>query len=806
VFVRRTSLSLNYWITLLRSAVISVRRDASTRWIAGLHAIAVASGLTVFTLVDAGVLRALPFARPQDLVRVHITRGAAGPAELVAEHEFVALRQRGHQFKGIAAVKEVQLIVKPADNLEVLNAARVSGEFFGLLGVRALHGATFGPDAESTPDVIVLSHGYWRDRFGGDPAVIGRLLPTATTPFRIVGVMPADFRYPMGVTRLGLDLKAWAPLPLGALAPPDPKMRVGTLPHFFARLDSTDRRTAAEARLRVLVQAERTTTPLAFGRSPHVELEPLRHSVLATSRGWMSALAVALGLLLLSSALGSGGLLLFRMAARMDDLRIQATLGADHYRLLWQLLIEGALTTVAGSAAGLLVAFWAVESLGRTVPATLVLVGTPRLDGAALLMTVMLSATAVAVFGLLAVQRLRSDATRGLVGVSHASRLRVSPALVGGQLFATVVLLTGTLAFTLSFVRLLSVDLGFEPSDVAVLSANARGDHPARGTAYVSELSAAIGRLPHVTTVAAVSERCSVPFVRVRCSSLRVEDAASGRAFSGDNAIQVHEVTNTYFTAVGMTLLHGSLPSPSDRDTAIVLNRRAFRTYLGTAWTPGMVLSIDRQVVRVAGVVADALIDGPEEPSRLEGYRVIRAEDLERGQIVFKADDLDGAITDAKGLLAAALPDQPVPSPLRLRTALANFLEYRRFSAIVAISLGCLATVTAIVAAYALLALSLATRRRELAIRQAIGGSRWRVALNVMGPELSRAFAAIAVGGGVAVLLTSLVESYLFDTGPLWLVAIWASALLGLIVVVAAGIPTARAVRQTSLRMLGVAR
>ncbi|MEX2272328.1 MAG: ABC transporter permease [Vicinamibacterales bacterium] len=767
---------------------------------------AVASALTVFALVDAGVLRRLPFAQPDALARVHFTRGPAGPAELISEHEFLALRQRAHGFKGIAALKEVQLTVKPATSLEVLNAARVSGEFFALLGVRALHGTTFGQEAESTPDIVVLSYWYWRDRFGGDPAAIGRLLPTATTPLRIVGVMPPEFRYPMGVTRLGLDLKAWAPLPLAALRPPNPNMRVGTLPHFLARLDPADRLAAAEARLRLLVQAQRADTPRAFGRSPHVHLESLRRSVLASSRGWMSALAVALGLLLLSSALGSGGLLLFRMAARMDDLRIQATLGADHIRLLMQLAIEGALTTMAGSVAGVLLAYWMVEILGGAIPATLVLVGAPRLGTGALLMVLALFASPVALFCLLAVRKLRSAAAAGVAGITHASRLRISPALVGGQLFLAAVLLTGTLAFTLSFARLASIDLGFTPTGVAVLAANARGNHPARGTPYVSELSSAIGRLPYVSAVAAVAERCSVPFVRVKCSSYRVSDVASGRTFSGDEGIQVHEVTASYFDAMGMTLRSGALPQLTNHDPTIILNEHALRTYRGSPWTPGMVLSIDGQLVSVIGVVADALIDGPEEPSRLEGYRVIRVEDLERGQLVLKANELDRAVDDATALVAAALPDQPVPTPLRLDAALTGLLEYQRFSTIVALSLGCLATVTAVVGAYALLALSLATRRKEIAIRQAVGGSRLRVAADIIGHDLSRAFAAIAAGGVVAMVLASRVESYLFNTGPLWIVALWASASLAFIVVLAALIPTAHAVRQTSLRMLGVAR
>ena len=425
-------------------------------------AIGIGGNTAMFSAVDALLLRPLPYHEPDRLVKVWEKRPAEGVLDnVVAPADFIDWARMNTVFEEMAAYVGITADLTGVGEPIRLAAAGVSPPFFDILRVQPALGRAFRRE-EATPGrhrVVILGHSLWQSRFGGDPAAVGRTISLNGVPHEIVGVLPADFEFPDAAIEL------WAPMPLtGGTAPPT---RSNHSLEVFARMKPGVTLEAARAdmdRVGAMLQKEYPDTNRTHGVYVRLLAEDLARPV----RSGLLMLLAAVAFVLLIACVNVANLLLARAASRRREMAVRAALGAGRGRLAGQALTESVLLGLAGGAAGLVVAQWAIGLVRRLVPAGLPLLGVQHigLDGRVLLFTFSISILTGLVFGLLPAWHIaREDVNQSLKDGGRSPgnvRRRLRTGLVVGEIALASLLLVGAGLTLRSFHRLLNTDAGFE--------------------------------------------------------------------------------------------------------------------------------------------------------------------------------------------------------------------------------------------------------------------------------------------------------------------------------------------------------
>ncbi len=724
----------------------------------------IGASTAVFSVVDAVVLRALPFDRAERLVAVREVE-KTGALTATSPQNFLDWRSRQTVFTGLAAMTSGSVNLERDGRAapESLQGSRVTANFFQVLRVAPLKGRLFTPadEVEGHDRVAIVSYGLWQRRFGGTPDVIGRHLPADDGDLEVVGVMPPGFDYPPA-SPVPKDI--WTPY----VIPPGQRTRSATS-HYWtlqlvARLRDGVSVRAAQSDLDRITAALMAATPSWFSGMTGVRVEPLRDALTDGVRTWMVLLLGAVAFVLALACVNVANLLLVRATTRVREVSLRAALGATRGDLVRARLVESLLLSVIGALLGCGAAWFGVDVLRRAMPETV-----PRAAAIAVNLRVLGAAVAAAVgTGLLsglvpALTSSRPDVNSALRNTGRAEtpdrkRLLLQNLLVGSEVALAVVLTVGSALFTASFARVTRVDLGMDVDHVLTVRILPPPDAVHKRVRML-DIADRVGHLPGID-VGSVSGFVPM-WGGTASSSLYVAGQPPGSGSMADR----REVSPGLFRALRIPLLAGRPFEAGDQTgpPVCILDAAAATAVFG-----GVERAVGRSIFfegerTVVGVVGDIRQWGPERAARNAAYIPFAQSDMTWGTLLLRTSAESGTILPAiRAAIASEFPDAIVPTARPLQSFLAGRLASRRFNMLLLGLFGLLGVVIAALGVYGVLAHVVTRRTREIGIRMALGAA----PANMVRSVLTRA--AVVVGVGIlaglcgAWSLANMVETFLF--------------------------------------------
>lgn len=722
----------------------------------------------VFTVVETVLLRPLPFGSPERLVRIwEMTR--EGDRFSFSAPNYLDLRAQSRTLESIAAYSEIaaRTVVDGGGEPQRITAVPVSASFGEALGVAPQIGRMFSAAAErgGNPERhVVLSEGLWRTRFGADPLVVGRTVKLGGHEHVITGVMPPGFDFPGGA-------EAW--LPLSASPSTD---RGDKDLAVFGRLRPGV--TLAQARDDLRTVARRLSDEhLDSNGGWSADAVPFSEWIVTPRfREAVWILSGAVGLLLLLACANVANLLIAQAVSRQNEIRIRAALGAQRARIIRQLFTESALLAGLGTAAGLLVAVWSAELLrslggGGRVPRLDEL----HVDGSVLAFACIAGAVSCLVFGLapaLHASRvdLRSSLDEGARSTGRTSRLRSG--LVVLEVALALLLVVGAGLLARSFVRLVNVDPGFDTNTIAMPLDLSSGRYPDErvGAAY-AEVLQRVRALPGVMDAAATSTN---PFRQFGFSNnVTPEEKAAEAPASGLIQAGWRSVTPRFFETLQIPVLSGRTFTDADRAGAervvVVSSSLAERLWPGESavgkrlyW--GGTTGRTRLVVGVSGDIRDVQLEAAPPPMLFVPHAQL---DLRSMTVVIRSTTgLEAVAPELRAIMRDLDPAMPVPPVHSVDDSHAALAAGPRFNLWLLGAFASVALVLAVTGVYAVVAFTVAERRREIAVRMALGASEARVVGMVLRSGVRLSALGVIAGTLAALGATRLLAGLLYDVAP----------------------------------------
>jgi putative ABC transport system permease protein len=793
--------------TLLKDLRYAVRMFAKSPGFAAVAILALALGIgantAIFSVVNAVLLRPLPYAEPDRVVAVwQDYRARGGPErEWASPTNFYDWRDQNQTFESMAALLGWNPTLTGIAEPEQITGAAISQDMFRVLGVEPALGRAFRPeeDQQGGERVVILGHGLWKRRFAADPGVLGQTLSLGGESFTVIGVMPAGFQLPF-ITNSELFR------PMRQVLSP----RCGrgcVVLRAVARMKPGITFDGARADMSTIAARLSEQYPEA-NAGIGATLVPLHEQTVGNVRLALMILLAAVAFVLLIACANVANLLLARATARGREIAIRTALGAGRGRLIRQLLTESVLLALLGGALGLLLAFWLVELLVTFSPD-----GTPRareiaVDGPMLVFTLGVALVTGVIFGLVpALQASRPDLNQSLKENKGANASggghRIRNVLVVAEIALALVLLVGAGLLMKSFVNLLKVDPGFNAENVLTLRVGlprTRYPEPHQINGFYSQLIERVKGLPGVGSAGATS---TLPLGGSNSDTSFIIEGRPVSAGADGPVAWYSSVTTDYFSALGMRLTRGRLFDERDQEKTtrvVVISQEMARRYWPDEDPIGKRIGNEGDEpdwTEIVGIVADVkqfgltIEDRPtmyfpqsQQPSRVMFVAV-------RGQSDPTA--LAGAV---RGQVSELDKDLAVSQVLSMKEVVSRSVAEPRFTLLLLTVFAGLALVLAAVGIYGVMSYSVTQRRHEIGIRMALGASSGEVLRLVVGHGLVLTAAGVGIGLGAAVALTRVMESLLYGvsaTDPLTFAAI--ALLLTAVAVAASFIPARRATR-----------
>jgi predicted permease len=765
-------------------------------------ALGIGATSAIFSVVNAVLLRPLPFPEPDRLVQVAQTW--KGRPAVYSPQNFLDVEAQATSFSGMAAIDAGGVTLTGQGAATRLEGAEVSASFFDVLGVRPRLGRAFlaGENEPGRDRVAVLGYALWRDRFGSDPGVVGRTLSLNRQPYTVVGVAPPGFRYPE-------PAEIWTPLEYDQMF--RSKSRGAWYLTVVGRLRSGA--TLAGARQEAGTIAERLARAYpADDEGVGGIVIPLLDATVGESRRALLVLLGAVGLVLLVACVNVANLLLARVAVRETELAVRAALGAGRGRLVRQLLTESLVLAVLGGAAGLLLSVAILDGLLALQPQ-----GVPRLDEVSVNRTVVAFAAALSLlttvlFGafpaLQTGRRSSAQALRqGSRGILSGRRGGLRGGLVVGQIALAMVLVAGSALLLRSFALLRQVDPGFRTGSALAfrisLPESAYADD-ARMLSFHDELQRRLAALPGVRSVG------SVTAVPLGGSHFNISFTVEGWPEvppAQQPSMEVRIATPGYFGTIGIPVRRGRAFTESDGPDApqvVVLSESAVHRYFPHEEPIGrkIHLGLGRGRGRkpggeVVGVVGDVKEIGLAAESPPQIYVPYAQFPLPSMDVVLRTTVEPRSLAAVAERVVHGLDAElPVARVATLDEVLARSVSEPRFYAILLGSFAGTALFLAALGLFGVTSYAVAQRTRELAVRIALGARREELLRMVLREALLLGAAGVAVGLAGAVLLSRVISSMLFSLSPRDPLTLGGVALLLLATTLLAGyLPARRATR-----------
>jgi len=769
-----------------------------------LVALALGIGATtaIFSVVDAVLLKPLPFRDPERLLVIWEKNPTLNKMKLfVAPANFLAWQRQSRTIESMAALQDVSVNLTGGPNGHVdpeeVRGERVSATLFPLLGVQPVVGRTFREDEDQPGNAfaVLLSYSLWQRRFGGDRAIVGKTIRLRNQPYTVTGVLPPDF----AVLEPNIDL--WVPLGLNGS---DPRVALSRFLVVIARRKDTLDRASAEFDA-IGGRLEQSMPELNRGWRPSIFT--IEGELVGDVRRSLWVLLAAVGCLLLMACVNVANLLLSRGAGRRRELALRLALGAGRARIVNQLLAESVLLSLGGGALGLLLATAVIRGLAHSGTG-----GIPRLAFAAVDLRLFLFALAVSLLtgvlfgavpawttsGANLVPALNQGGRSGTTG--RAGRA-VRNGLVVVEVALAVVVLIGAGLLIRSFIRLRSTSPGFEPAGLLTMRvplAGLRNAAPERKVAFVEELTGRIGALPGVRSVGGVN---GLPLTGLGNGVPFIPEGQPAPAPSQWPVGVLRSVTPAYFRTMGIPLVAGRTFSSSDDVQAplvIVVNRTLAHRFWPASNPIGAHLILDFRKPRSAEVIG---VVGDVKPERLE------AEDWPTIYNAYSQAPVNTMTLAARCLgpplaLASAAqrevqrldPDQPVADVRTMDDVVSKAVSGARFNTGLLTAFAAIAFALAAVGIYGVISYDVSERINEIGIRMALGAQPGDLLRLVVGEGARMALYGITAGLTVSFAVTRLMAAMLYGVNPTDAYTFWGiSILLALVALAASYLPSRRA-------------
>jgi len=788
----------------LRYTFRSLRRDRGFAFIAiVILALGIGANIAVFSVVNTLVLRPLPYPHAEQLVWFagnHGQGGLSGVTYNVSSYEEYAKHARSFQevtcYQAFWGSTEYNM-TGHGDPKHV-QAVMVANNFFHMMGVNPLLGRTFRPEehAKGAALVSMLTYPFWQREFGGDPNVVGRTIEMNNKAVTIIGVLPQSFDF-ASVFSPGLRVDFFIPAYM------DEIRNWGNTVAIVARLKPGVTLGQAQAEANILSPQFRAAHPEPDWFMEYTaDLSSLQDYVTGKLRRSLFALWGAVGLILLIVCVNLSNLLLARLASRSKEFAMRSALGAGRGRLIGQLLTESLALSGIGATLGVAIAYGVTTYLAHQGSITLPMLNLVLVDGAALLWTLLITLLVGLLFGIVPglilsrtnVQESLKDAGRGLSEGRGHDRLR--SVLVVSEVALACVLLVGSGLLLRSFLRVLDVDLGFQPSEAAVVDINY--DPGAKGEKIAPSLQQILAAVKAVPGVEAAGVADMLPLDRDRSWGLVNPSREYGK--NDQQSAIVRIVTPGYLEAMGIRLIEGrdiTWQEVFDRAPVAVINETAARYHWpGQSPIGREARGFSDKPGRIIGVVADVRVSSLESSSGPEIY-LPASIDPEGAQLVVRSKlPPDVLTTSILPVLRRLNPAQPNNTFRPVQSLVDRSVSPRRFFVYLVGIFAALGLTLAALGIYGVISYSVTRQTHEIGIRMALGASGAQVQRSVIGRTLRLAGIGIAIGAVGSIVIARWIESLLFRTEPWDPVAFVSMVTLLLAIAGLAGyIPSMRASR-----------
>ncbi|MEK6281453.1 MAG: ABC transporter permease [Acidobacteriota bacterium] len=772
-------------------------------------ALGIGANAAIFSIVNDVLLRSLPYEEPDRIVTLWENNAKEGIArDDVSPANFLDWRERQQVFSDIAFANPNSMDYVSSGEPEVIRADAVSKGFFQVFGAGALYGRTFLPEEHEAGknQVVVLSHGVWQRRFGGDRNLIGRTLTLDGQPTTVVGVMPPDFRLYLFDRE-----EMWAPqVPNDAMK----QQRKATYLKVIARLKPGVTLAQAQAELNNIASQlaqENPNTNQGIGITAVTLPEHLKGK-------WRQPLLIlfaAVGLVLLIACANVANLALARGSAREREFAIRAAVGAGRSRIMRQLLIESLLLALLGCVGGLLLAVWGVNLIVAFNPGDIPRIEQVSLNGLTLAFVSIVSLLTTLFFGLApALQLSKPDLQSALkdtgqTATANPTRHRLRNSLVVAQIALAVVLLAGAVLLLRSFVGLLKVDPGFAAEKVVAIQAFIwdRYNKAESRELYVKETLEKIETLPGVEAAGVTT---AIPLLESsQTSSLPFAVEGKPPEQSGQEPVAQFTIASAnYFSAIGARLLSGRLFNQFDaKDTprvALINDTMAKRNWPGEN-PVGAKFTLKRggrdarggTTMEVIGVVTDQRQDGLEKTARQEFF--IPYAQAPSGSTIFVVrtkGDPNALLQSLKARIWESNKTQPFYAVTTMDQLVSDSLKARRFNLILLGVLAALALTLASIGIYGVISFTTGQRTHEIGVRMALGAQTRDIIKLVVGEGLTLTLIGIVIGLMASFAVTRFLSSLLFNISPTDpFTFVFISILLTSVALLACYIPARRATK-----------
>src|SRR5215217_7427717 len=761
-------------------------------------ALGIGANTAIFSLVNAVVLRPLPFSDPDRLVWIWGNIRNGGNRASVSPLDFLDYREQNKTLENLAATMPLPVNVTGNGDPERLNAAAVTGNFFQTFGVTPVLGRGFTVENEKSgqDQVAVLSHDLWQRRFGADPGIIDKTILLNGKATQVLGVMGSDVSLPQ-VAEL------WVPLNFDSDS--DMKMRKAHFLRPIGRLRPGVRLTQAQADLDLIAaQLEKQYPDSNTGWN--TRLVSLREQLLGGSRTYVLILFGAVGLVLLIACANVANLLLVRAASRQKEIALRTALGASRPRIMRQMITESVLLAIMGGALGALLARFGVDLLVSFSRATLPRTVTVQVDATVLLFTFLISLATGVLFGLAPAFRtlqvnLIESLKEGVRGAGETGlRNRTRNVLVVFESAIAVMLLIGAGLLVRSLIALQSVDPGFDAKNVLTMRldlARNKYDTPEKTANFLTELQTRVGSLPSVETVGLITELPlsgqlnDLPFTVEGRPPVTID-----QAFGAD----FRRVNENYFSALRIPFLRGrnfTAQELRQEEKPVIVSQQLVDQVFPNENPLGkrLISAISDTRYEIIGVVGDIRhnsLGSPPVPTMYFPYLETPFTNL---VIRTKTEPLSIA-AEVRKEIQAIDPDQPVAAVKPMTSWVEQSVAAQRYRTMLLGLFAVLAVVLAATGIYGVMSYTVAQRTHEIGVRMALGAERFDVLKLVVRQGMMLAVIGVVSGLIGAFALTRVMSTLLFEVrarDPITFVAV--AALLMVVAFLACLVPALRATK-----------
>jgi putative ABC transport system permease protein len=726
-------------------------------------ALGIGANSAIFTVVNSVLLHPLPFPQPEQICQIYTARFQDSVA--MDDRSFVEFEKQSAAFEHLSAISGGATSLTGFGEPIPVHGTAVTTEFWPALGVGASLGRTFRKE-DDLGSVAVLSDKLWRSHFNADQSILGKIVQLDGRPRSIIGVMPPGFAFPA-------DAEVWTPLVV------NPQPGAGWAYAVIGRLNAGISIDQARAETKAIAQRLEPKEPHA---AESAGVASLHEFLVGKIRPSLYVLLGAVGFILLIACANVANLLLARGAARRQEVAVRASLGASRSRLIQQLLTESSLLAIAGGTLGLVIAAWGVSLLVRMVPEGMI----PRLaevgiNGQVLWFTFLLSLTTSLIFGIapalqLSKARLADSLKQDERRIAGAQGLR--SVLVAGEIALSLVLLIGAGLMIKSFVRLRSVNPGFNPQSTFVLTVDLPFNEERTASslvAYHKEVLDKLSALPGVSSSGAIDW---LPFDNALIRGDFYSEAGS-RPRAHFNVTKPG-VTRGYFQAIGIRLLRGRNFTEHDTQSSpgvAIVSESVARRAWGDENPIGKRVTLEdrpkpQDWLTVVGVVDDVKQQNLAEKTPLAVVyqpmtQVIRPFFLfHMAYVVRGSGDLSALPSLMRSRFREVDPNQPIQLMAPMGDLVSATTAEPRFYSRMLGSFSAIALLLASLGIYGVMAYSVVQRTREIGIRVALGAQRSDIFRSVMLKSALLVFAGVAIGLAGALGVTRVLQNLLFDVKP----------------------------------------